>query len=211
MDNLHCHFNVVGGAIGGYQKPLTKEILRDKYICDGKDFLEYSGKRLCGKRGLSRILYFIPILKELEAQYKEFLRITGGAANNKHIDFHLYYNLNFPVAIALNIFTIKYHIRTVRYIGEHLKKSKRMKLLWFLGSNPRTKTYSACNIDYYLQTKHNFSYSDIIELYVHPDMVNNQLLDNSVSEFGNPKRNIVDNIRLLTTDNEINFMSWSQV
>lgn len=86
-----------------------------------------------------------------------------------------------------------------------------MILLWFLGSNSRTKTYPACNIDYYLQTKNDYPYSDIIELYVHPDMVNNQLQDNSVSEFGNPKRNLKDNIKLLSTDNEINFVSWTQV
>lgn len=121
INKIHCHFNLTGGDIGGLQKPITNAILNDSYICVGEDFIGYRSKRICVKEGLFRALHFLPILKELDAQYKEFCRITKGKANNAHVDFHLFFNLNFPVSIAFNLITLKYRIRNARIIGEHLK------------------------------------------------------------------------------------------
>lgn len=211
ISQCHCHFNLVGGENGAYQKPLTKDILKDPYICKDGEFLDYGGYKLNGKRGLLRLYSFLPIYRELIAQFNEFKRLTHGKANYSHLDFHLYYNLNFPVAIAFNLFVLRFRIRSVRVIGEHLKQSKRMRVLSLIASNPFVKTYKACNIDYFLTKRCEYSKSEIIELYVHPDIDGQDILDNSYSIFGHPKKKLIVNIESLKVTGDCKFLSWSQI
>lgn len=202
---------MVGESVGGFQIPLTKKILDDPFFCDGKTFLGYNGLKLLSVLGLKRLIFFKPIYDELSAQYNEFIRLTNGKGNCKHVDFHLFYNLNYPVALALNFLLIKNKIRTVRFIGEHFILIKPVIiLLKFFGKNPYIKTVKSCNVDYFVTKMEHFSKEKTVELYVHPDMLDNQILDNSISVFGNTKQNLDYNIDLLRKIGNFNFISWEE-
>ena len=101
MKHVHCHFNLSGNINGedSMDKPLTEEMAKDKSFCHNGFFHPYNGLPNRPKD----IFKWRMVYKELCAQYNKFLFVTEGNGNRHHIDFHLWYNLTWPVSIALNI------------------------------------------------------------------------------------------------------------
>lgn len=142
------------------------------------------------------------------AQFNRFVEVTNKEGNLRHIDFHLWYNLTWPVSVALNIFTWTHKIKSVRYLGVHQEHSKR-RIFRILSWNPFVKSFRSSNIDGFLSKPEMFEKDRIIELYCHPDFINDSLMDNSISYFGHEKKSMVEHIQLLKQYN-LEFISWKQ-
>lgn len=208
---VHCHLNLVSGAMSGNAHPLNSEFLTCSAFCENGEFKQ---KGAYDYAGINSLKYAQLIFLELESQYKKFIELTGNKGNNSHIDFHLYYNLNFLVACAIRKLVKKYNIKTVRYYGEHHHKlfGKKMRLrLFFIKvlSVLKTSPAKSCNIDFYLSDKESFCKDKYIELYVHPDYVDGELIDNSVSSFGHRMKQLSENFDLIKNDGQI--ISWNDL
>lgn len=149
--HIHLHFNLSTSMRDGDSEdiPLTEDIKNDPLFCAKGRFITH--KRLPGK--ISTITKWRVVYKELVAQYQKFREVTKGKADYSHVDFHLWFNLTWPVSVALNIFTWKYGIKSVRYLGQHQVNSLRYKVYRALSWNPCVKSYPATNIDYYVSKK----------------------------------------------------------
>jgi predicted glycoside hydrolase/deacetylase ChbG (UPF0249 family) len=188
-------------------KPLTEKMAKDSSFCENGLFKPYMG---LPKRPKDVFKWHI-VYKELCAQYNKFLRVTEGKGNRRHVDFHLWYNLTWMVAIALNLFTWTHRIKTVRYIGVHQEQTRR-RIFRILSWNPFVKFYRSSNIDGYLTHPELFEKEECFELYCHPDYMEekgNVLMDNSISYFGHEKKTMMQHIALLKQYN-LDFISWSQ-
>ena len=142
---------------------------------------------------------------ELEAQYKKFIQITDGKANYKHVDFHLWDNQRLPVAAALGKFLRKYKIKRCRIVGMHqhykgIRAIIKYSILRVLSFSPFTKTFSSTRINYYIHKKDEFR-SSLIEFYVHPDILDGQIYDNTTPIFGDMKFPLKEQIQLSHIEN----------
>lgn len=207
VKDIHLHFNLSGNIKNedSYDVPLTPEMREDDFFCSGGLFRTFDG--LPNKP--TSVFKFGMVYRELVAQYNKFLEVTAGEGNLWHVDFHLWYNLTWPVSIALNLFTWTHRIKSVRYIGVHQEKSRR-RLFRILSWNPLVKSYRSSNIDGYLTHPEWFEDEKVIELYCHPDYVANQLQDNSISFFGNDKKLLENNLNQLKQNFNLEFLSWSE-
>ena len=147
VKNVHCHYNVSGNINGedSMDKPLTEKMAKDKSFCSNGLF---NPSKELPNRPMD-VFKWWKVYKELCAQYNKFLQVTEGKGNRSHVDFHLWYNLTWPVSIALNFFTWTHHIKSVRYIGVHLEHSKR-RIFKYISWNPFVKSYRSSNIDGFL-------------------------------------------------------------
>ena len=204
---VHCHFNLSGNILGdnSHDIPLTPRIANDQSFCVKGQFIPYTTLPNRPKD----VFKWWAVYKELCAQYNKFLEVTSCKGNLRHIDFHLWYNLTWPVSIALNLFTWTHRIKTVRYIGVHLEKSRR-RLFRILAWNPFVKSYRSSNIDCFLTHPERFNKDSKLELYCHPDYLDGQLFDNSISYFGHDKRTMREHVELLK-QHDLEFMSWRDV
>lgn len=135
--------------------------------------------------------------------------MTKGRGNTSHIDFHLWFNLSWPVAKALKVFTRKYHIKSVRYIGLH--HTWFYHLFRLVSWNPRVKHFPATNIDYYLSKYQSLKKKPIIELYSHPKYKDGILLDDSASYLKHEKLSMQKQMRLLKGLDHVEFMAWENI
>lgn len=212
VSHIHCHFNVSGNINGedSMDKPLTDRMAKDKSFCSDGLFNPY--KRLPNRP--KDVFKWYKVYKELCAQYNKFLQVTEYKGNRYHVDFHLWYNLTWPVSIALNFFTWTHPIKSVRYIGVHQEKSRRFRLYRLLFWNPFVKFYRSSNIDGYLTHPEWFEKETKFELYCHPDYIKDSgdvLMDNSISYFGHEKQSMETNVQLLTEKGGLEFVSWTEI
>ncbi len=111
VEHVHCHFNVSSNINGedSMDKPLTDRMAEDKSFCSDGLFNPY--KRLPNRP--KDVFKWYKVYKELCAQYNKFLQVTEYKGNRYHVDFHLWYNLTWPVSIALIFFTWTHPIKSV--------------------------------------------------------------------------------------------------
>ncbi len=117
LKNIHLHLNLSTSLRDEDPEdtPLTEAMRRDSFFCKDGKFKKYSGL----PHRFSDLRKWEIVYHEMVSQYEKFKEITNEKANYKHIDFHLWYNLTWPVAFALKRFTRNYKIESVRYIGMH--------------------------------------------------------------------------------------------
>lgn len=208
VKNVHCHFNVSGNikAENSMDKPLTEKMAKDKSFCSDGLFNPYK----CLPNSPKDIFKWWKVYKELCAQYNKFLQVTEGKGNRYHVDFHLWYNLTWPVSIALKFFTWTHRIKSVRYIGVHQEHTRR-RIFRILSWNPFVKFYRSSNIDGFLTHPEWFEKETKFELYCHPDYMAGKdvLMDNSISYFEHEKKSMAEHIDLLKKY-DLEFISWSQ-
>lgn len=216
LNNIHCHFCLVGGDIGGFSAPLTDEFKQCEPFCVDGQYRDYYDRN---RNNYKLPFYYKTVLKELQAQYDLFRRITRNEANNGHIDFHLWQNLFIPVAKAYGSFINNNDIVSARYIGQHhLCEAKARKYLphnifaQLCSFTFNVKRIKSCNIDYFISKPELFRNDEIVELYCHPDYVNGELIDNSVSVFGHPKMKLEDHINeIFETVDQCELISWAVI
>lgn len=205
--NTHLHINLAANLLheDSDDAPLSDAMRKDPFFCKGGKFLKYRGL----PKHPSSIRKWKVVYKELVAQYNKFIEVTEGKGNISHIDFHLWYNLTWPVAVALNLFTRRFNIQSVRYIGLH-QNSFRFRVFRWISWNPRIKAYPATNIDYYL-TKHKSIVKPIIELYCHPNYKDGVFLDDSPSYLKHERQPMQNQIQMLKDIGSIEFISWEDI
>lgn len=206
--NIHLHLNLSTSLRDNNPEdiPLTEAMRKDSFFCDKGKFKKYKGL----PNGFSSIRKWKIVYHELVAQYKKFLEITDGKADYKHVDFHLWYNLTWPASIALNLFTRKFKIETVRYWGVHLMNKRRYKVYRLLSWNHRVKYIPAMNIDYYLAKRDTLRQYNIVELYCHPNYKDGVFLDDSPSYLKHDRQPMMRQIQMLKESGNHEFVSWAE-
>ena len=209
IKNIHLHFNLSTNLLHEKSNdiPISKEMQKDSFFCEEGKFLNYHG--LSSK--ITDIRKWRVVLKELVAQFEKFKEVTAGKANYKHVDFHLWYNLTWPVTIALNLFTWKYRIESVRYLGIHQMNNRRNKIFRILSYNPRVKYIPATNIDYFLTMNNAHEKYNIIELYCHPNYKDGVFLDDSPSYLNHDRQPMQKQIQMLNNIENVEFVSWEDI
>lgn len=207
--DVHLHLNLSTSLRDGNPEdiPLTETMRRDPFFCNEGKFFNYKG--LPNK--FSDIIKWKMVFRELVAQYEKFIKVTNGEADYKHVDFHLWYNLTWPVSVALNMFIRKYKIKSVRFIGVHHMKSRRYRLLSWLSRPFRVNSIPATNIDYYLTNRKSFSNYNIIELYCHPNYKEGAFLDDSPSYLKHERQPMLKQIQALKDGGMVEFISWNSL
>lgn len=196
---LHCHFNIAGCKYGGYGKPLSSKIKECHAFCNNDGTFRAYGDY--DRSNTIFLTYSDIIYEELEAQYEKFIELTQGKANNNHVDFHLWDNQRLPVAAALGRFLRKHKIHRCRFVGVHqhysgLKQFVRYALTRVLSFSPYTKGHISTRINYFLHRNQEFT-SNLIEMYIHPDIVDGTIIDNTMPIFGDKKYSLKEHIQLL--------------
>ena len=208
VEHVHLHLNLSTNLL--YEDPedipITDSMRKDTFFCTNGKFTPYT--ELPHK--FSDIRKWKIAYREIVAQYKIFIEVTNGKADYKHVDFHLWYNLTYPVSVALNLFTLIYNIKSVRYIGIRQmnindKVFKRCRLLSW---NPRVRYIPATNIDYYLTKRQSFIEYKVMELYCHPNYKNGVFLDDSPSYLKHDRQPMLKQIQMLKGIGDIEFVSW---
>jgi predicted glycoside hydrolase/deacetylase ChbG (UPF0249 family) len=208
IEHIHLHLNLSANLLheGSEDIPITERMRTDPFFCKDGKFKPYKGL----PKRFSTIRKWKIVYKELVAQYNLFKEVTNGNANYEHVDFHLWYNLTWPVSLALQLFTIKYKVKSVRYIGVHQKHSFRYKLYRIASWNPYIKYIPATNIDYYLSKKQLFDTSSLVELYCHPNYKEGVFLDDSPSYLKHDRQPMQKQIQMLREKN-VEFVSWEDM
>ena len=208
MDRLHLHFNLSANLLqeGSDDAPLSEALRKDLFFCKDQKFLKYHGL----PNQFASIRKWKVVYHELVAQYEKFKIITEGKANYKHVDFHLWYNMTWPVSIALNLFTRKYKIESVRYWGLHQMNRRRYKIYRLLSWNYSVKYIPATNIDYYLSRRDSLRQYNIVELYCHPHYKDGVFLDDSPSYLKHDRQPMMKQIQMLKDLDCVEFSSWEK-
>jgi len=209
VENIHLHLNVSTTRVDGdsEDKPLTEAMRKESLYCTNGKFSPY--KSLPQK--FSDVRKWKVVYRELVAQYEKFKEITKGKADYKHIDFHLWYNLTWPVSVALYFLIKKYKIESVRLIGLHQMSSRKNRLLCWISKPMNVKSIPSANIDYYLSKRQMFSKYQIIELYCHPNYKDGMFLDDSPSYLKHDRQPMLKQVQMLKATGNIEFLSWKEV
>lgn len=209
VNNIHIHFNFSANLLheGSEDTPLTEEMKKDKFFCADGKFKNYKGLPINPKS----VVEWKMVYNELVAQYNKFMEVTNGKGNYKHVDFHLWYNLTWPVSVALNVFTRKYKIESVRIISLHNKHLPKYIIYRVIGWNPRIKSISCSSIDYYLTKYKALKKEKIVELYCHPNYKDGVLLDDTPSLFKHDRQPLREHIQKLKELENLEFVAWEDV
>lgn len=206
VENIHLHLNISTGLLQEDPEdiPLTEAMRQDPFFCRDGKFKKYSGlpHRFVDIRKW-RIVY-----RELVAQYNKFIEVSNGKADNKHIDFHMWYNLTWPVSVALRLFTKRFNIESVRYIAIHQKKNQKYRLFQKISQSSGVKCVPATNIDYYLSKKQELFNYQVIELYCHPNYKEGVFLDDSPSYLKHERQPMLKQIQSLKELGDVELISW---
>ena len=209
VNDIHIHFNVSANLLheGSEDTPLTEAMKKDKFFCVDGQFKNYKGLPTNPKS----VVKWKLIYNELVAQYDKFKEVTNGKADYKHVDFHLWYNLTWPASIALNVFTRKYKIESVRIISMHNKNLSKYMIYRVIGWNPRVKSISCSSIDYYLTKYKSIPKEEVFELYCHPNYKEGVLLDDTPSLFQHDRQPLNKHIQMLKELDNFEFVSWKDI
>ena len=209
VKKVHLHVNLSMGRlfINSDYIPLTDAMKKNPYAGKNGHLFRYKRKSF----GFFSLFNWKQAYREIEAQYNRFIEITNGEGNCKHLDFHLWYNLTWPVSVALFFFTRKHKIQSVRYIGEQQKKSIKYKLFRMLSWDPVVKCIPSMNIDSFLSNKKTYDDLPTIELYCHPNYKEGILLDDSDSYLGHDRKSMQSHLQMLKAIDGLEFVSWEKL
>lgn len=208
-EHVHLHLNVSTNLLDENSKdaPLTETMKNDSFFCTDSLFKPYHGL----PKSKKSVLKWKMVYDELVEQYKRFVEVTKGRGDASHIDFHLWYNLTWPVSIALYFFMKKYQIKSARLIGTHQVQNRQYRLYSRIASNRNLKTYPATNIDYYISRKELFKDEQIVELYCHPDYRDGVWLDNSPSYLKHERQPMLTHMQMLKDSMPYELVSWNDI
>lgn len=209
IKHIHLHINLSTNIYEGNPEdiPVTEIMRNDPFFCENGRFKNYNGL----PTNFTCIREWVIVYRELVAQYEKFIEITSGKANYKHIDFHLWYNLTWPVSVALYFFSKKYKIKSVRFIGLHQMVAPRYRLLSWISNPKKVKYFPATNIDYYVTKRQSLVDIPIVELYCHPNYKDGVFLDDSPSYLKHDRQPLLKQINMLNELEDLEYISWEDV
>lgn len=200
IKNLHLHFNL--------KKNHADLSLSQKK----KDAFELSDKRIQKPvRHLLSIKHLKSIYRELVAQYNYFIEVTNGESDYKHVDFHVWSNLSWPVCLALNLFSLRFHVKTVRYWAIAGKKKLKNRLFRILSWNPFVKSIPACSFFYFLTKKQSLLENKKIEIFCHPQYKDGELIDGTSSYIKYEIKSLSKLMQDMQEVKGVEFMSWEDI
>jgi predicted glycoside hydrolase/deacetylase ChbG (UPF0249 family) len=205
--HLHINFSTSLKDEDPEDIPLTETMRNDSFFCEDGKFKKFKGL----PHKFSDIRKWRIVYHEMIAQYEKFKEVTNGKADYKHVDFHLWYNLTWPVSFALKLFTKKYNIQSVRYIGLQQKDDLKYRLFRIISWNLGVRCVPATNIDYYLSKKHLFNEYEVIELYCHPNYKKGVFLDDSPSYLKHARQPMYNQLSSLKVSENYHLLSWNEV
>ena len=208
-DKVHLHVNLSTNLLHEDPEdiPLTERMSKDKLFCKDGKFIKYKGL----PRRFSNIRKWKIVYDEIVAQYRKFIEVTEGKGDYTHIDFHLWYNLTWPVSVALNVFARKFKIKSVRYISMHNRRLLKYIPYRIICWNPRVKSISCSSIDYYITKYKSILKEEVFELYCHPNYKEGVLLDDTPSLFQHDRQPLIEHIQKLKALDSFEFVSWKDV
>ena len=210
-DKVHLHVNLSTNLLQEDPEdiPITEKMRSDSLFCQNGKFAPYKGL----PRRFMTVFRWRTVYREIIAQYERFMAITDGKGDSTRIDFHLWYNLTWPVSVALCLFTRKYGIKSVRYVGFHQREKWRNRLYRAIARilNPQVKDIPATNIDYFLSRKNEFSNYDVVELYCHPNFKDGVFLDDSPSYLKHERQSMIAHFQMLKKIQDIESVSWEDI
>lgn len=208
-EKIHLHINLSTNLLheDPDDTPLTEKMRKDSFFCKDGKFKKYKGL----PHRITDIRKWKTVYDEMVAQYEKFIEVTEGNADYKHIDFHLWYNLTWPVSVALNVFTRKYKIESVRYISMKNRNIRKNNLYRIISWNPRVKSISCSSIDYFLTKYKSIPKEEVFELYCHPNYKEGVLLDDTPSLFQHDRQPLIEHIQKLKALDSFEFVSWKDV
>ena len=209
VENIHLHMNLSANLLheDSDDIPLTEAMRKDSFFCRDGKFKKYKGL----PHRLSDIRKWRVVYRELVAQYNKFVQVTNGKANYKHIDFHLWYNLTWPVSVALRLFTKRFKIESVRYIAIHQNNNRKYRLFQKISHSSGVKCVPATNIDYYLSKRQELADYQVMELYCHPNYKEGVFLDDSPSYLKHERQPMLKQIQSLKELGGVGVISWEDV
>ncbi len=211
VGKVHLHVNLSTNLLQEDSEdiPITEKMKSDSLFCQNGKFAPYKGL----PRRLVTIFRWRSVYHEIVAQYERFMAITDGKGDLTRIDFHLWYNLTWPVSVALCLFTRKYKIKSVRYVGFHLRRKLRNRVYCAIAKccNPQVKVIPATNIDYFISRKEEFDNFDVVELYCHPNYKEGIFLDDSPSYLKHERQPMMAHFQMLNKIQDIEFVSWKDI
>lgn len=206
VGNIHLHFNLSANLLheDSDDIPLTEAMRKDAFFCKDGKFKKYNGL----PHRFTDIRKWKIVYQELVAQYNKFIEVTKGKADYKHIDFHLWYNLTWPVSVALRLFTKRFNIESARYIGIQQMNNRKYRLFQRISQSSGVKCVPTTNIDYYLSKKQELANYQVMELYCHPNYKEGVFLDDSPSYLKHERQPMLKQIQLLKDCTDLEFVSW---
>ena len=209
VDRLHLHFNLSANLLheDSDDIPLTEAMRKDSFFCKGGKFKKYRGI----PHKFTDIRKWKMVYDELVSQYSKFKEVTEGKADYNHVDFHLWYNLSWPVAVALRKFTRKFDIKSVRYIGMHQMNIRRYRLFYSISQIRKVKYIPSTNIDFFLSKRDLFDQYPVVELYCHPNYKDGVFLDDSPSYLGHDRQPMAKQIEMLKDAVAAEFVTWREI
>jgi predicted glycoside hydrolase/deacetylase ChbG (UPF0249 family) len=154
---------------------------------------------------------FKSIYRELVAQYNFFIEVTNGEADYKHVDFHVWSNLSWPVCLALNFFSLRFHVKTVRYWTIVGKKKLKNKLFRILSWNPFVKSIPSCSFFYFITKRQSLSGRKKIEIFCHPQYKDGELIDVTSSFVKYESKSLSKLMQDMRKIKGVEFVSWEEV
>ena len=151
------------------------------------------------------------VYNELVAQFEKFKEKTKGQADYTHVDFHYWYNLSWPVALALGRFVRKYNkyiITSARYLAFHHRTSKHKRLFRMLTWRPGVKWVTATNFDYYISKRELFANCELIEQYCHLNHKDGVYLGDSPSYIKQERQPMLTNIQKFRESVDYELVGW---
>lgn len=174
--------------------PLTDDIKHyPKYVKDGKlcYIPEFMSKRSYTKSPLFTYHDFIhtpefskevhALRKEIEAQIQKFISYGFPC---RHIDSHCNQFVDLPVWLAVKPLLLNYHFESIRGIFHSFYSDDIYNQIYSSWLNTELQSTNLTHLSYissiskFMENKHQLSNESIIELYVHPILLNGVLTDN---------------------------------
>ena len=206
MDRVSLHLNLTVG------KPLTEKIKKCRYYCEDGEFLF---KPVIKSYKQILPMHINCIRNELEAQIVKFI---GFGFHPIRIDSHNWVHLRVPVWLALIPLIKKYNFFSVRpmwegYLEERIAAKwyryfKKFQKWLLLSECVRIFPYSS-NIEQFLiydeHRTENISTEFIAEVFTHPDIQKNEIMDTSSSYLKLPFNTLQSNVMQLCMYEKTNF------
>ena len=154
--------------------------------------------------------HIVAVRNEIEAQIQKFMNY---GLKIKSIDSHNWVHLRVPVWLALKPLIKKYDIKIVRPMWEGYKRPEIASDKWskyFITIQPwilRCRQFNiiqhTSNIEQFLLYEEELKNLKYIETFVHPDIINNKIIDISSSYLKQPKGCVEDNVNKLSSYSKV--------
>lgn len=192
LDRLSLHLNLTAG------ESLTLSIRKiPLYYQNG----EFTNRAIIKQYRQVMPFHIKALREEIEAQIKKFcdygVKLIG-------VDSHNWIHLRLPIWLAFKPLIKKYHIKVVRPMWIGYKRDEIASPRWaryFRIIEPFISSVKECrviahtsNIEQFLLKASELEHYEVVEVFVHPDMMNGEIMDMSSSYLKKARNSVINNV-----------------